>query len=274
MSISLGEFPFLNCIPIYYALKMKIIKGPEVRFTVGPPSRLNQLLKEEKIDISPISSIAYLELANDCYILPNLSISSYGQVKSVTFFSHLPYHRLDSVPVLFTSQSATSVALLELVLKRCFGVNPIYIKGELKDTKNGDIVGGLVIGDDALLLKEKGIYPYQLDLGEIWCQLTKLPFVFGIFAIREKILDKSFEISKQIWQSLISSKNWGLNHLRQLASMCVNKLNWRPEDYIDYWSHLDYDLEEIHLRSLHLFFKYLQDEGKIQDMPKIRMANF
>jgi len=273
MTLNLGEFPFLNCVPIYYALKRHIIKGPKLRFTIGPPSKLNQLLKEGKTDVSLISSIACLDLAENCYILPDLSISSYGAVKSVMFFSHLPYHSLDGVPISFTSKSATSIALLKLILKRCFDVSPIYLKGELKNKRNMEIVGGLAIGDDALYLRTKESYPYQLDLGQVWYELTKLPFVFGVFAIRKEILNKSFEISKKIWQSLLFSKNWGLNHLKKLANICVNKLSWKSEDYIDYWSHLSYDLEKMHLDSLCLFFKYLQDISEIKTIPRLKMAN-
>lgn len=273
MTLNLGEFPFLNCVPIYYALKRGVIKGPEIRFIIAPPSKLNQLLKEGKADISLISSIAYLDLAEDCYILPNLSISSYGAVKSVMFFSHVPYHRLDGVPISFTSKSATSIALLKLVLKRCFNVSPIYLKGELKDKTNVEIVGGLLIGDDALRLRANGTYPYQLDLGEAWYEMTNLPFVFGVFAIRREILDESFEISKQIWHCLLLSKTWGLSHLKELANICVNRFNWGPQDYIDYWSHLSYDLKKMHLDSLCLFFRYLQDISEIRNIPRLKIAN-
>ncbi len=273
MTLNLGEFPFLNCMPIYYALKRHIIKGAKLRFTVGPPSKLNQLLKEGKTDVSLISSIACLDLAEDCYILPDLSISSYGAVKSVMFFSHLPYHRLDGAPVYFTSKSATSIALLKLILKRCFNVSPIYLKGELKNKTNMEIAGGLAIGDDALCLGAEGIYPYQLDLGKAWYEMANLPFVFGVFAIRKEILDKSFEITKQIWQSLLFSKNWGLNHLEELANICVNKLNWKTEDYIDYWSHLNYDLKKTHLDSLCLFFRHLEKMCEIKSIPRLMIAH-
>ncbi|MDL1955601.1 MAG: menaquinone biosynthesis protein [Candidatus Desulfofervidus auxilii] len=264
--LRLGKFPFLNCVPIYYGLETGKIKcKEEFHLISAPPTNLNNLLKKAKLDISPISSIAYVDIVNECLILPELSISAKGKVKSVVLFSRVPIEELDGCPVFVTKQSATSVALLKLILKKEFGIKPIYKKGEIIKF-NGTVIAGLAIGDAALNLRAKRIYPYQLDLSEIWQKWTGLPFVFSFFVVRKTFWETHRRKIINIWQALLASKKWGLSHLNIIATLYKHL-----DNPIAYWQCLNYDLSSLHLESLRLFFYHLKEMEEIVTIPEIKL---
>ncbi len=266
--IRLGKFPFLNCVPIYHALeKGEIQKEIQFELLVDVPSGLNERLKKAECDMAPISSIAYVDLNEEVFLLPDLSISAKGEVKSVILFSQVPIEKLHKQPIFITRQSATSIALLKLLLKEYFCIEAQYRSGEIAQL-NGQAVAGLAIGDAALRIKAKGIYPYQLDLGELWQKWTGLPFVFGVFAVRKEAWQKK-EV-RELWRLLRLSKKWGLSHLEQLARLYAHE----AIDLRQYWQHLDYDLTALHLEGLKQFFTYLQKNGQIKAVPKIEFASF
>ncbi|MDL1970938.1 MAG: menaquinone biosynthesis protein [Candidatus Desulfofervidaceae bacterium] len=278
MALRLGKFPFLNCIPIYHALETgQVSCEVEIDFVSCFPAELNKRLQVGQLDIGPISSVAYLEMTAECLILPHLSISAPGQVKSVILFSRVPIEKLNHQSLLLTSQSATSIALLKLILTKRFGICPHYQKGELLEA-NGEIVAGLAIGDTALKLTAKRIYPYQLDLGKVWREWTGLPFVFGLFAVRKTVWKKQRETVKRIWQALQASKKWGLSHLNTLAQLYSQKTTkvgshiYTSTYLCHYWQHLDYELSSLHFKSLNLFFHYLREIGEIASVPEIKVA--
>ncbi len=255
--IRLGKFPFLNCVPVYYALERGIV-SQEVPFKLvtGVPAQMNDFLKKGRVDLAPISSIAYLELKNEVFLLPQLSISATGKVQSVMLFSRLPIEKLHRKTIFLTSHSATSSALLKLILKECFGIEPIYQTGELIQL-NGQGIAGLAIGDAALKLKAKRLYPYQYDLAEMWQAWTDLPFVFGLFAVRKRAWQD--DSLKRLYGLLLESKKWGKFHLGKLAKMHQRE----GIDLFEYWKNLNYDLSPLHLKGLQ---KFLQLTQKNQDL--------
>ena len=255
-------------MPIYHALEKGEIKAKtQFELIVDVPSSLNERLKRRECVIAPISSIAYVYLKEEVFLLPNLSISAKGSVKSVVLFSRVPIEKLHKKTIFLTRQSATSIALLKLLLKECFGIEAQYRPGEIMQL-NGQAVAGLAIGDTALRIKAKGIYPYQFDLGELWQKWTGLPFVFGVFAVRKEAWPKK-EV-KELWQLLCLSKKWGLSHLDKLVLLYAHE----AIDLKQYWQHLNYDLTALHLEGLKQFFTYLQKNGQIKAAPKIEFASF
>ncbi len=97
--LRLGRIDFLNVLPIYYPLEAGIIANP-FAIVPGVPSELNELCANGALDISPVSSIEYARRAGLYYIVPDLSINSAGEVKSVLLLSRMPIERLSGKTVL------------------------------------------------------------------------------------------------------------------------------------------------------------------------------
>src|SRR5262249_30662545 len=164
----LGRIPYINCYPIYGAIDRGIVRTAAGLVT-GTPAELNELLVAGELDVSVISAVAYARHSKDLVLLPDLAISCDGPVRSVLLLSKQTVGRLDGQTVLLSASSRTSVALLELLCKERWHIAPKFaeVRAEASDLDHlaelpHDAV--LVIGDPALLLSAKGVYPHVVDL--------------------------------------------------------------------------------------------------------------
>jgi chorismate dehydratase len=102
---------------------------------------------------------------------------------SVILVSRYPFDKLNNKRVILIDESATTVELLKLlfIIKK---VKPIFETGAIQHPgdipKNAD--AALIIGDTALKEKWSDHYDYIFDMGNMWMELTGLPFVFAVWA--------------------------------------------------------------------------------------------
>jgi len=123
--IRLGKVDYLNCLPVYYGIERGIIPI-DVDLFPGPPTELNKKFMSGELDITPISSIEYARNPQQCVILPNMSISADGRVTSILLFSKVPIEKLDGRTVTITTSSATSVAMLKILMEKHWKLNVKY----------------------------------------------------------------------------------------------------------------------------------------------------
>lgn len=139
------------------------------------PSNIASYLLTGKIDLGLVP-VAILPALQQYHIYTDYCIGCDGPVASVCLFSEVPIGSIDTV--LLDYQSRTSVALLKILLKDYWKVEP-----KLSDTSSdyGSLIkgrtAGLVIGDRSLAQRRTSEFVY--DLGEAWKQHTGLPFVFA-----------------------------------------------------------------------------------------------
>jgi len=167
--LRLGRIDFLNVLPVYYPLESGVIANP-FAIVPGVPSELNELCASGALDISPVSSIEYARRAELYYIVPDLSISSAGRVKSVLLLSRMPIEQLSGKTILASSQSHTSVGLLKVLSRLRYGVDLRFETGSCSAQLAGHEFpeACLAIGDEALRLGRSGLFPHVLDLGAAW----------------------------------------------------------------------------------------------------------
>ncbi|MCI0468523.1 MAG: menaquinone biosynthesis protein, partial [Nitrospirae bacterium] len=198
--LRVGKITFLNLFPIFYMLEKECdCSGYE--FIGGVPSTLNKMLRAGKIDVSPSSSIEYLSHSDKYFLLDGHSISSTGTVMSILLFTKVPIEALDGHTVLTSSQSATSVALLEIIFRKSFRVKCRLKPSDMNhksDTSGTDAY--LLIGDDALRAmkhyRDKVRKPVFLiyDLGELWQKYTRLPFSYALWIYRRNVSEEKSEL--------------------------------------------------------------------------------
>ena len=119
----LGRIRYINVLPIYYAIDQAWVDNG-FDLVAGTPAELNCRLHQGHLDVSAISSYEYGRHCRDYLLLPQLSIATRGDVGSVLFFSRLPFHRLSGKEVLLSAGSATSAALVKIVLRELYGARP------------------------------------------------------------------------------------------------------------------------------------------------------
>lgn len=254
----MGRTDYINTRPVFYGFDKKVVKEEFVT-TKGEPSYLNRLLAEGKLDISLISSAAYALNSEKYLILPDISISSFGPVGSVLLLSKVPFEKLDGKTILLTDSSATSIQLIKLLLTELFNVTPVYNKKKISlDTAlKNDCHGVLSIGDEALRLKQQPIFPHVLDLGRAWRQLTGLPFVFAVWAVRTEFFSIHPEACKKIHSAILSSREYGLAHLAEISAEAHDNAGLTIQECGEYFNNLRYGLDGTYLKGLRSFFDCL-----------------
>lgn len=271
MTLTIGQIEYANCTPIFTALQQRIDCTP-YRFVRGVPARLNRLLAAGEIDVCPSSSIEYGKHADRYLILPELSISSVGAVKSVLLFSRLPLDELDGERIGMTTESDTSVALLRIILERFHGFRNAFERTELPvEQALVSYPALLLIGDAALkaALGQGGYFVF--DLGELWYRVTGLPFVFALWLVRREAVARATNEVARLGTDLVRAKMLAYESYPMIAATTTER-HWIAEDLlVDYWRTISYELTESHLRGVREFFAHAAELGLLGQVPKVEL---
>ena len=159
----------------------------EVDLVMDYPSNIALKLLNDEIDIGLVP-VAILPALQEYHIISDYCIACDGEVASVCLFSEVPINEITTI--LLDYQSRTSVALLKILLKDHWGINPTLVEASVGyETLITGTTSGLVIGDRALQQRKKSKYSYDLGLG--WKELTGLPFVFAVW-VSNKPMEQQF----------------------------------------------------------------------------------
>lgn len=250
----------------------------EYEFVEGVPSALNKMLRAGGVDVSPSSSIEYLRHSDEYAIVEDHSISSMGPVGSIILLSGKPIEELNGLSVLTSSQSETSVALLEIILRKFFNVRCSLKPAEIS-LQSADAC--LLIGDDAL----KAVKSYELkvnnqeqnfklftpnfelmyiyDLGELWQKHTGLPFTYALWIYKKDCCKEKAELLERFKSDLNMSKKCALENFKMIASESPLKGILTEAELITYWENISYDFRNEHRRGFELFGKFSEELGLI-----------
>ena len=221
----IGSVPYLNAVPLTRGLE------DYIQFVV--PSRLAELLREGKLDAALLSITEVL--FNDRYdILDGIAIASLGEVKSVLLAHKQPLEQIQTIHC--DTASLTSVNLLKILLAER------DLKPELvplpRYEEAPQLENVLLIGDRAIDFLRSNPSHEIFDLGEAWFELTKLPFVYAVWALRRGI--ENSELKTQLREA----KAFGLDTLDHI-------INTRPEydlefrkDYLGWHIHFHLGTDE------------------------------
>ncbi|MDR3555123.1 MAG: menaquinone biosynthesis protein [Syntrophobacteraceae bacterium] len=268
--LRLGRINFLNVLPIYYAMEAGITANP-FEIVAEDPARLNELCASGGLDMSPVSSIEYGRRADLYHVVPELSISSVGEVKSVLLLSRLPVEQLTGKKILTSSKSQTSVGLLKVLCKLRYGVEPRFETGSCLEcfSETGRPDACLAIGDEALRLAASGLYGHVLDLGTAWLEWTGLPFVFAIWVLRRDVVAQNNSQLPHAIEALLSSKRWGLANLGKVCEVAAATGLMPVREFEEYYRCLKYDFNEPERRALELFYSCLFQAGELERVPPL-----
>jgi chorismate dehydratase len=268
--LRIGRIAYANCSPLFHELQLRT-SPQEYDFISGVPSRLNALLTEGAIDVCPSSSIHYALHPERFLILPGLSISSVGAVGSVLLFSRRPIESLDGETILLSSESATSVNLLRILMGIRFGFSCRFSVSEVAlNSALQDAPAMLLIGDSALAASLKKTDLMVYDLGRLWYEWTGLPFVFALwFCGRQVAADRPDEVSC-LARHLMISKEQACSNLESIAHSSPEAEWMGIERLVAYWrNNISYDLDEKHLEGLKLFYRYCVELGLLPHEPEL-----
>lgn len=206
--LRLGVIEVLNALPVYYPLLEHRVQAP-VTLVKGKVTELNEKLNQGLLDISVVSSFEYAQHPEAYRILPGLSISARGAVKSIYLFSQVPLAALAGQTVGLTAFSLTSVHLVQYLLEY---LQCRFVQGEPPEAK-----ASLLIADEAIARFYQQRDPYVYDLGELWWQKTGLPFAFALWVAREEVCQASPDLVTQTWQALLAGRDQAAQNCDEIA---------------------------------------------------------
>jgi chorismate dehydratase len=235
-----GSVRYLNAVPLTRGLESEII------FDV--PSKLAAMLQRNELDAALVSVTEVL--LNDRYdILDGVAIASLGEVKSVLLAHRKPIEQ--ATEIFCDTASLTSVNLLKVLLAER-GLKPEFKPLEnYTAAKQKDFF--LLIGDPALDFvlgeREHDIF----DLGSAWLEMTKLPFVYAVWALRRGV--ENHELRRH----LLDAKDFGLDTLEHIIRSRTDYTEDFRRDYLGW--HIHYHLGTDEKRGLKKFVELLRKHG-------------
>lgn len=268
--IRIGEITYANSVPIFAALRKMGLADP-YEFIPGEPSVLNHMLYAGEIDLAPCSSFEYGLHPTEYFLIPDLSISSDHEVKSVLLISRFPIEDLDGRMIFLSRASASSNALIRILLEKHYKVGCTYrfpedglhLPGFEADAR-------IMIGNRALkayLGKNRGQPGYVYDLSLLWREFTGLPFVFALWIIRREAVLRETEMISSLIQALYRARDFARSHIREIAGEFEKALEIPAEDLVRYWDSISFDLDEEKVKSLKSYFDYAEELGLIPKSP-------
>ena len=255
----LGIIKYTNVAPLLHHLEPALTGFP-VDFVRGVPTEINAALLAGRVDLANISVFEFLEHSDTLRALPDFSVSVLGSVYSVNLFHSVPWQDLEGRTIAVTTQSATSVKLLETLLK-LDGINAKLTRAsESLETLLETYPAVLLIGDDALVEWYRLCGPISetnqmirlpntgtirngktvqvTDLAESWYAHTGMPFVFAVWASRS-----DNPPAKELVLGMRNARRWGVGHLSEIAEIEAVRLELPTRIVQHYLWNFRYHLE-------------------------------
>lgn len=241
-----GSVPYLNSVPLTRGLEN------EVEFM--PPAQLAVKLDADELDAALVSITEVL--FHDRYdVLDGIAVASLGEVYSVFLAHRIP---LDEVTEIWCDPaSLTSVNLLKVLLAER-GQKVSFQK--LDDYANaGDKDAVLLIGNPAIDFRRSDPDHSIWDLGAAWHEMTNLPFVFAIWALRRGVENEPLRAR------LREARDFGMDTLDYIIDERTDYDRNFRKDYLGW--HIHFHLGADEKRGIERFVELLK---KHQDQEVFR----
>jgi chorismate dehydratase len=251
--LRVGIVNFLNSKPLAWGF----LKGHHADLfapSYHPPAMVARMLGQGNLDVGLIPSIEVQRIPR-LRVLPDICVAARHEVRSVLLLSRCPPEEIRRVAL--DQNSRTSVALLRILLRERWNVDPEYLH-ERPDPERmlTEADAALIIGDPALKVDRDRYLVH--DLAGEWYALTGLPFVFAVWAVRPEVElpDLSFYFK--------SSLRYGLSSLDTLVRESAAELNLESSDVREYLTeNLSFFLRQDEIEGLEEFYRRAHHHGLI-----------
>lgn len=259
--IKISLVDFLNARPLTWGLLHE--PPPGVTITRDVPSACAAKLASGEADVGLIPSIEYQRIP-DLRVVPGLGIAAASEVRSVLLVSDVSREKIRSVSL--DPASRTSAALVQILLKRAYGLAPDYrfSPDASRLAPHGAADARLIIGDPALKASLNG--HVVLDLAAEWRAFSGHSFVFAFWAAR------AASATPEVGAVLRASYEAGRAHFADLIREEAVHTGLSEPVVEDYLRHaLHYELDQDDVEGLSLFYRLAAEDGLI---PAVRPIDF
>ncbi len=240
-----GSVEYLNAVPL--------TRGIEDQIVFTTPARLAELLRRDELDAALVSTAEVL-LTDRYDILDGIAIASLGEVYSVLLAHRRPLAELKEIYC--HAASLSGLNLLKVLLAER-GLKPEF--KPLEDPRQAaELDAALLIGNPAIDFQRSlhrseaeanaphppsqssGVTSTHeiLDLGAAWFEMTNLPFVYAVWALRRDVENA------RLRRLLREAKNFGMETLEVIIrNHPAYDLDFR-KDYLGWHVHFHLGADE------------------------------
>ena len=232
-----GSVRYLNAVPL--------TRGLEDEVVFETPARLAEMLQRDELDAALVSTTEVL--FNDRYdVLDGIAIASLGEVYSVLLAHRRPLAEIKEIYC--HTASLCSVNLLKVLLAER-GLTPEF-KPLPDDKQAAQHEAVMLIGNPAIDFQRAPHEHEIFDLGTAWYEMTQLPFVYAVWALRRGVENK------KLCRQLMEAKKFGLDTLDTIIrTRSEYDLDFR-KDYLGW--HVHFHLGADEKRGLAKFIELLR----------------
>jgi predicted solute-binding protein len=252
---------YLNTTPLVWGLLHGEQRGVfDLRLTL--PSECADAVRSSDADIGLVPIVA-LARQHDLVVIPGHAIACRGAVRSILLVSKKPMEEITSFAA--DEGSRTSTILAQVILARRFGLRPRVRPYPPKLDDMLDLAdAALIIGDPALRINPEGgerrgqpLHTY--DLGAAWVEMTGLPMVYAVWAVKKLVADPA------LTDIFAASARYGREHIEQIIEV-ESKQRDLPPDLVRRYltSHIHFDLREQERRSMETFLRLGYELGLVE----------
>jgi len=278
--INFGRPSYINALPFFSGLEAEG-NDFDLKFFDAPPSQLNQLIQNGETDVTLASSIEYARNPDKYFVLPGLGLSAKEDCLSVNLFCEEELTSLNKKQIFYTSETASSIVLLDILLKDCFELQVELVSLGEQDEAEAISEGKpcLVIGDKALLLnhrlKDTNVRCY--DLASLWWAWMKSPFCFALWLVRkdyynenkESVQALSHQMRERVSKNCLDFESLRIKH--EKFSPTLHGLS--EQEVKEYLALFDFGLNEKTVQGLHIFYEKAHRLGIIPQIKKLEFAS-
>ena len=279
---------YLNTAPLVWGFTNGPLHGKyDLSFTV--PSQCAEDLRCGRADVAIIPAIEYQRI-DDLVVLPDMSIASKKQVRSLLLISKKPVREIRSLALDRSSRSTQ--ALTRILCAEKWAIAPNFIEAAPNLTEmltQSD--AALLIGDPALRTSlgiEKESQPgaegeticpasvlgitssellYVYDVVGEWRSLTGLPAVLAVWAARRDVA------TSDVTADFVDSRDFGLAHISEISFDAARELELPAPALESYLRrNIDFSLDAENLRGLNLYYEYAARLGLIPQAKLVEWA--
>ena len=287
MPLRVSTISFLNPAPLLFNFEHEPTATPlrehyDVHYT--SPSICAAELDSGTADLGLIPIAA---LTPELAIVPGCTIASLDEVRSILLLVKNPNHlsadeALKQVrTVAADTASRSSVVYARILFEHFHSTHPTFLDQSADpSTMLQAADAALLIGDPALLAREHRAvidaaqdYPLLwLDLAHLWRDLTGLPWVAAVWAVRPESLAPASITTQQLITDLTASRDAGLAHIEQLVTECSPRLGFTAENVRTYLTHnIHNTLDPDCLRAIELFRSLAAKINALPPLPILPM---
>jgi chorismate dehydratase len=281
---------FLNAAPLVWGLSDGPLAGRyDISFAL--PSQCAERLKNGLADVALIPAVEYQRIEG-LVMLPGMAVAANGEVRSILLVSKKPMEHVRRVAL--DTSSRSSAGLVRLLCSERWGITPEFIDTPPDASAMlAEADAALIIGDPALRLAlrmdevasrlptgerccqgdalEMPVPGYETifvyDVAFQWKEMTGLPCVLAVWVARPQA------VSHRLLQDLAASRNYGLEHIQEIAEGASLKLDLPVaalESYLR--NNIDFSLDAENLAGLTFYYHKCAAAGLIPNARPIEFA--